>query len=153
METWGMQMSGAELIFNGGGCAGRTCFPLLWELIRGRAVAVEEEQHFISSSPSRSCYLVLHLWPLEAWLSSAAPPPATALTSSPRSWASRWPRLTGAQLSRAAGGWKRNTSEGHCYCCCRQWKINTSEPQRKVSSSAACNFMWSGANLNLIIWL
>lgn len=84
---------------------------------------------FISSHPSLSCYLGPHLQFLEARLSSAVPPPVTALTSSQKSRASS-PWLTGAQLSRAAGGWKKYRSEGLHYCCCRWWKINSWAPEK-----------------------
>lgn len=135
------------------GAAWRMQLSLLWELIEGRAAAVEAEQDFIWSSLSPGCFLEPHPWCLEAWLSSVALPPVTALTSSLRSQASWLLWLTGAQLSGTAGGFENILIRGHCYSCRAQWKINAAEPQRKDFCSDACNIEWGGANLNLIMLL
>lgn len=46
--------------------------PPSWEPKRGRTVAVEEEQDFVSAGPYSNYYLGPHLWPWKAWLFSAA---------------------------------------------------------------------------------
>lgn len=117
METGGRQRSGAELVFNVWGSM---------EVLGSPSVRTNEGKgsscgrgagfHIIllqgyHPCPSPSCCLGLHSWPLEAQLSSVAPPPVTTVTSSQRSQASFWLWLTGAQLSRQPGTWKVNLRE------------------------------------------